>query len=204
MFAAQQQQFATQQFQVPLFTCNSSKQWQQVACQKLALQLPQLKPTQTCQNFLNIISYNVWFDKYYFVERFQAQMKLFQKWQAHVICLQEVTPNYVQLLAQDGYICDNFYMTVNPYNATDVQPYGVLILVNKHVAVIHDLYRWTFPTNQGRSLLVTEISVQLPNKMTLENVAFATVHLESMNSAAYRAAQMQISCNKLMVTEKRF
>eukprot|EP01119_Soliformovum_irregulare_P018168 TRINITY_DN5513_c0_g1_i4.p1 TRINITY_DN5513_c0_g1~~TRINITY_DN5513_c0_g1_i4.p1 ORF type:complete len:182 (-),score=23.05 TRINITY_DN5513_c0_g1_i4:435-980(-) len=73
---------------------------------------------------LTIVTYNVWFERT-FPKRFPAISALLRSSAPDVICLQEVLPDFVQLLAKEKWIQDEMYI----WDLTGLMPdYGVMIL----------------------------------------------------------------------------
>mmetsp|Transcript_10264 Transcript_10264/g.31622 ORF Transcript_10264/g.31622 Transcript_10264/m.31622 type:complete len:328 (-) Transcript_10264:2503-3486(-) len=140
---------------------------------------------------LSIATYNVWFDRRLQRARALATFRLFESLQPSVICLQEVTPNFLQYMCEDAYIRANYTLSdvqvTDQHQATSVLPYGVLMAVRNEVHSLLCSPRFTLhalPTRMSRSLLVLSDSSSL---------AIATVHLESLDNQDTRTRQLQIT-----------
>jgi tyrosyl-DNA phosphodiesterase 2 len=122
---------------------------------------------------LTLVTYNVWFDQYHLQKRCEALLRVVRDCDADIICLQEITPGYLNQVLRQAWVRANYY--VSDYTGSTVQPYGVLLLSRLPTAILrlHDL-----PSLMARKLLVAELQV---NNQTLQ---VATVHLESIKAFA--------------------
>lgn len=129
---------------------------------------------------LSCVTFNTWFDDLAFERRAAALLELLAGCDADVIALQEVTPRLLERILASDWVRAG-YATSDHRGAT-VWPYGVLLLT-----------RWTpqrltlhpLPSEMGRGLLAAEWN------LNGQQVAVATVHLESLRaSAPARAVQL--------------
>lgn len=122
---------------------------------------------------LTLVTYNVWFGEYFTDERRAALMRILRATDADVIGLQEVTPSLLTYLNEQDWLRDGYH-----FAEVSVAPYGVMVLSRRPVQrlVEHEL-----PTRMGRSLVVAE----------LEDLAVASVHLESLRYANTRRRQLE-------------
>jgi len=135
------------------------------------------------QNTVTFITYNVWFSDNYWKERGEALFKLVSKYTPSVICFQEVTDKFLDLLLTQSWVREHYY--VSDSSGSTIVPYGVIMLINKTLTIcsisIHAL-----PTNMGRRFLLTKL-------MNNNNIEFkvGTVHLESRSNEEMRKSQLE-------------
>jgi len=144
------------------------------------------KPAENCPVIksgeeLRILTYNVWFDQLYEEERRDAIFHEIQSLSPHIVCLQEVLPEFIKALIQQTWAQENYYLS----DATGdfVSPYGCCILSRMDVT---NFSAWLLPTMMGRSCLIAEFQI--------DNNSFlcATVHLESLDSRNLRQKQLEV------------
>jgi tyrosyl-DNA phosphodiesterase 2 len=131
---------------------------------------------------LTLVTYNVWFGQDYFYQRAEALFQIVKGCEAEIICLQEVTPIYLELILNQPWVQANYY--ISDYTGQTVEPYGVLLLSR---IPIPKVFFYQLPTLMARKLLVItpEINGQV--------IQIATVHLESIRqSAATRKRQLEL------------
>ena len=121
----------------------------------------------------SVCSLNVWFEELWLPQRYEEQLKCFQSLNADVICLQEVTANYLALLLRDKHFQKRYWIST-----LAMSNYGCLILSKLPVLQMQEV---ELPTRMGRSLLMIET----------EYGSFCTVHLESLDSQSIRKIQLQ-------------
>ncbi len=129
---------------------------------------------------LTLVTYNVWFGKYYFQERCEALLKIVRDGEADVIGLQEVTPNFLEIVLKQRWVRDSYY--ISDATGVSVQDYGVLLLSRIPIRrmFLHELLSF-----MNRKFLVAEFCING------ETFNVATVHLESQKeSALIRAIQL--------------
>jgi protein-tyrosine phosphatase/endonuclease/exonuclease/phosphatase family metal-dependent hydrolase len=141
---------------------------------------------------LSVVSYNVWFSQEDQEARSNALVDLLTSLRPlpSVICLQEVTVPLVETLARSEWARRHFVLSDS--DGSTCCPYGVMMLVNKELGppqfTLHAL-----PTNMNRQMLMCQCGVDGSNS----SVVFSTSHLESMDNADMRVAQLDTIFNTL-------
>lgn len=125
---------------------------------------------------LNIMSYNIWFDYFASKRRTAALIKEIEQKAPDVIGLQEVTSYTLKLFLKDPYIRKHY--TISDPQGNYVDPYGVIFLSR---VPVQRLFAMRLPTRMGREVIGLELN---------DTTMLATVHLESLNSAARRHHQL--------------
>ena len=118
-----------------------------------------------------------------------------------VICLQEVTPRCLDLILSKAVIRQNYRVTDEgpPTYRTIGRYYGVSILVRRTLPV-PDIHWVDLPTSMGRSGLIASFDIVdavvnddgRTHTGQQQQLAIATVHLESLDSQTIRAKQLKI------------
>ncbi len=130
---------------------------------------------------LKLVSYNVWFSEKNWKNRAHTLLDIVEEQSADIICFQEVTQDFLDELLLSKWVRASY--SVTDARGTTVFPYGVLMLVRSAVAITRARLH-TLPSNMGRRFLLCElIWCGLP-------LAVGTVHLESMDNASVREAQL--------------
>jgi hypothetical protein len=138
----------------PTKTSGSRKDW----C--LVSHHPELPaPVTAC----SVVTWNVWFDKLEQESRFQGALKeLLSLPSVDLICLQEVTPQFIEWLQLSADIRAEWLMTDcwDAYHQAEIPPnwYGCIFLVNKKWA--GNIRGWVrkFPTSKmGRFVIMAEV-----------------------------------------------
>lgn len=122
---------------------------------------------------LRIVTWNVWFDPSHFKARQEGLIAEAISTHPDALCFQEVTPRFHRVLRESrlGEVYD--------FSPGTIEDYGVLMLVRRDW---NPKFREIdVPTDQGRSILVASFG----------DVELATVHLESLDSADIRRAQLE-------------
>ena len=122
---------------------------------------------------LTLVTFNVWFDDYYALERCEALLEIVRQCDADIICLQEIKTRYLNFILQQPWVQKGYQ--VSDFTGRTIQPYGVLLLSRLPITQLR-LHR--LPSMMARKLLVTGFEL---NRQTVE---IATVHLESMKAFA--------------------
>lgn len=131
---------------------------------------------------LTVVTFNVWFDNYYALERCEALLEIIRQCDADVICLQETKTRYLNFILQQPWVQESYY--VSDFTGKTIQPYGVLLLSRLPITQLR-LHR--LPSIMERKLLVAGFEI---NGQTVE---IATVHLESMKTfASTRKQQLSL------------
>lgn len=118
---------------------------------------------------LRLATYNVWFGEWGFVERARALLKLLEDENADVIALQEVTPEFLEILDEFEWV-RAYARSVS--TSVEVEPYGTLILSRAPVREFERIRLWSY---QGRTLSIARLEHEFE---------VATVHLESKRGNA--------------------
>lgn len=132
---------------------------------------------------LTVLTWNVWFDKFRQVERNSAIFSHCLSLQPDVICFQEVTPSFVELMQSSG-LLDLYDCSINGHERS-VIPYGVMSLAKKSMSASFSFHK--FESKMYRQLLVTSFCAGG------QSFAVGNVHLESLNSRPRRTAQLHVS-----------
>lgn len=147
---------------------------------------------------LNILTYNVWFEKHVqFEARARAVFDIVDRSEPDVVCLQEVLPEFVDLILHWLSESGNLREYQLSGDRESVRPYGVLMLVRAHLRPQFEFHQ--LPTGMARRLLTARLEVlvqrQGPTALisTHTPIVVGTVHLESLNSHPQRERQMEIA-----------
>jgi endonuclease/exonuclease/phosphatase family metal-dependent hydrolase len=139
-------------------------------------------PKETAEaTTLTVMTCNVWFSRLHFEDRARAILRIAREHDADLIALQEVTAEFVDQLLGDEWFRDRHW--ISDGTGDTVYPYGVLLLTRIPPRRLRLL---DLPSMMGRSLLTAELEI---NGHRLD---VATVHLESLNSAEFRATQLEL------------
>lgn len=129
---------------------------------------------------LKFITYNIWFNEYNFEARTKEILKLCEKKDPDVICLQEVTGSFMNLLMNTGFIQNNFYISNVPFQ---LKNWYDIVILSKYCC---NAYVLPFLSKMSRKLLY----ITLFNKEN-EMIKIGTTHLESMNNIYKRENQLK-------------
>ncbi|KAL6058951.1 DUF504 domain-containing protein [Balamuthia mandrillaris] len=135
---------------------------------------------------LRFVTYNVWFAEQAWQERALALFREVQSRDPHVVCLQEVTPRFLELLLKQTWVREHYF--VSDSTGVTVVPYGVLMLSKWPM---QELWLQSLPTAMGRRALFADLAAPLPSA-SQKLIRVATVHLESMASRDVRKQQLGI------------
>lgn len=132
-----------------------------------------------------LVTYNVWFSEKWKRERATKLFAILEAQDAHVMCLQEVTPELLGWLRDEAWVQDKYILSDSiGTTLRGTFAYGVVTCVAKTVDIGSMCMHW-LPTNMCRSVLVLTCPLAEGKELKI-----ATAHLESMNNADMRAAQM--------------
>jgi tyrosyl-DNA phosphodiesterase 2 len=129
---------------------------------------------------LSFITYNVWFESHNWKNRLIALGNIFQTYNPDIMCLQEVTLDFLKYILTLDHIKQSYYISNNFKDG-----YDVLILSKYNVS----FYEFEFESFMGRKLLYAELPVQLSTG-SVETIIISTAHLESMNNYDLRKTQL--------------
>eukprot|EP01080_Neovahlkampfia_damariscottae_P005304 gene5304-8922_t len=135
---------------------------------------------------LTIMTFNVWFDRFYFKDRVSEIISILKSSSAHVVCLQEVIPQFIKILTEDDWIKKTCY--ISDSNGTNMRLYGLLTI---STIPIESFTIQTLPTMQGRNCQISNL------KINNKTIKIANVHLESLNSRDLRETQLFLIQNFL-------
>ncbi|KYQ92607.1 hypothetical protein DLAC_06601 [Tieghemostelium lacteum] len=128
------------------------------------------------QTKLSFITYNVWFDSFLWKERANELFKILSHYQPDIICLQEVTPTFLDYIKDQVWLRNSYCISDNGDFDT-VFPYGVLMLIKYKTVQILKFSISPLPgTNQSRKVLRAICKL---NNNTV--ISISTVHLESLD-----------------------
>jgi len=130
---------------------------------------------------LKILTWNVWFDESQYDERVKHQFQIMKALDADIISLQEVLPLYLQKLANEEWVKQNYY--ISEFDGTQVRSYDTVLLTK---IPSKQLNVFTLHSYMSRKLYLAETEVNN------EPASFVTVHMESLaKSAKIRKDQLQ-------------
>jgi len=140
------------------------------------------------------ISYNIWFEPFMDTERYKEILKICQQYSPNVICFQEVTKKFLELLEKEAWIKENYMISdLSNSMATFSDWYGVLSLVKKDNNVkIEGMKCYTLESGMGRRFLNFDLNI---NGI---KISIGTVHLESLANSKLRALQLDYICSQIL------
>jgi len=127
---------------------------------------------------LRLVTWNVYFGGHMFEERGRGLLAELGRRRPDVAVLQEVTPELLDRIARARWVRDAYQLS--DVDGRTIGDYGVLVLSRLPIRKlsVHEL-----PTAMGRRLVIAELGCGL---------TIATVHLESLDEADARTAQLAI------------
>ncbi|OQR85928.1 hypothetical protein ACHHYP_11178 [Achlya hypogyna] len=131
------------------------------------------RPTDPTQ--LRVVTWNVWFDRLAQAQRYEALFAQVLALAADVVCLQEVTPQFLAAVEHSVLL-----QAVYTHSPAPVYPYGCLILARRTLEPAFD--HVPLPSRMDRVLIVCRVI----------GGAVGTVHLESLNSPIVRDEQLRV------------
>jgi len=135
---------------------------------------------------LTVVTYNVWFEPEFYDQRCEQIFKILECNKIDIICLQEVTSDFVDKLKKQTWVQDLYY--ISNMHSDPTLLYGCLMLSSLCPMSIR---RWSLPSFMGRDCLVGEYIING------EQFIFTTVHLESLNFSQKRREQLERISNSL-------
>lgn len=140
------------------------------------------QPAAEAPATLSLITWNVWFGAHQAAARATATLELLQAADADVICLQEVTRDFLARLLAAGWVRRDY--TVSDASGATVDPYGVVVLTR---LPLRALTHHEMPTSMARGLVLAELQVGAAR------LAVGAVHLESRrHNADVRGEQLAV------------
>lgn len=145
---------------------------------------------------LRLVTWNVWFAPYEMSLRASAMINILQKVNPDVICLQEVTCNFLEQISRSQWITDKYFCSDPTYDGSTIKKYGYgcAILCKRHLSPSFSFVKFD-NTEMGRHLITARCAIGDENQF----VTFGNVHLESLDNAKTREAQLDVS-NSLLPT----
>jgi endonuclease/exonuclease/phosphatase family metal-dependent hydrolase len=135
----------------------------------------------------SLLTWNVWFGEYAFARRNEYILNLIERQSVDIICLQEVTHEFLSILAQRSRLVADYDISDHDLSGATIGSYGVLMMCKKELQAS---YHFTeFPTGMGRSLLSAELALDGQHSNVGGTFCVGTVHLESLDSARLRIKQ---------------
>ena len=148
----------------------------------ITLPSPEPEPQPSvAEGKLCVVSYNVWFSETNQLIRAKSMMDLIEPFQPDVIAFQEVTLPFLQVVKEQPWIQERYWLSDT--TGSTCHPYGIMMLINRHSPwlprpklSIHQL-----PSSMGRRFL----------RCISENgISIATAHLESESNCDVRVLQL--------------
>uniref|UniRef100_A0A6B2LBW6 Endonuclease/exonuclease/phosphatase domain-containing protein n=1 Tax=Arcella intermedia TaxID=1963864 RepID=A0A6B2LBW6_9EUKA len=118
----------------------------------------------------------------FFDQRCEEIFRILEFNLADIICLQEVTPAFLEKLKNEKWV-QTYYWISHIGNESSIHPYGCIILSTLHPTGIR---RIPFPSFMNRDCIVADFLVNG------EEIAFCTTHLESMHNPQKRTEQLRV------------
>jgi len=135
-----------------------------------------------------VVTWNVWFGEFKMEERYDEILNIFSALSVDVICLQEVTTPFVDKIKEHEF-AEQYDISDISLDGSTLGSYGVLTMVRR---ARNASFHWhELPSEMDRKLLVTTFNTPA-GRMSVGNV-----HLESLNNAPIRAAQLKL-CDSIL------
>lgn len=131
---------------------------------------------------IRVATFNLWFSSKYRHERTVAVLDILHQEEAHVICLQEVTPDFLKQLLAEPWVQERYSITHKDQASLGVMKYATVMLSRLEVVSysLHEL-----PSFMDRKLITGQF------KVYGHQIIVGTVHLESELQVQSRQQQMQ-------------
>ena len=144
---------------------------------------------ETSLSSMSVMSFNVWFSEYHWETRLGALVDLIAREKAHVVCLQEVTPWFLSRLMEFAIVRQKFRL-VGSFGTRAW--YGVCMLIDKVALPLPTIDIVSLPSQMGRTALVCAFSESTCRCGRDDDLAIATVHLESLKNRNLREKQLNL------------
>lgn len=142
----------------------------------------------------SVLTYNTYFSPYRWADRMGGILHMcasIHPQQPHVICLQEVLPQFLMLPGWDAWLAQHGYVS-SATDPADLSPYGVLTLAKRELSPEFEAV--PLPTRMGRTLLVAHFrDPAAAAGPGTGHWRVGNVHLESLDSAALRREQLAVA-----------
>ncbi|KAN0011757.1 hypothetical protein ACTFIU_007324 [Dictyostelium citrinum] len=114
---------------------------------------------------LTFLTFNVWFDSYLWKQRANRLFKTIESKNPDVICLQEVTPMFLDYLKDQKWVRERYCISDNG-DLDTVYPYGVVILFKYDTMVLKQMSLCPLPnSNQSRKMISSIFSINNCNSI---------------------------------------
>eukprot|EP01132_Coremiostelium_polycephalum_P002684 gene2684-3329_t len=166
----------------PFYYCKTLKQWikESLPSESKGTTPPTTAATIVTSKNLKFITFNVWFDSFLWKERAKHLFEIIRMKSPDVVCLQEVTPLFLEYLCQQRWVIDDYYLSdcSGPDTTDTVYPYGVIMMVNRSsFKSIDSMTLYPLPcTSQSRKMINLKLRL-----MDNHLISVSTVHLESLD-----------------------
>ena len=154
---------------------------------------PSYKHILFSKSTLKFITYNLWFNDYNWENRINEIISIIAKKDPDVICLQEVTDNFMNKLKNSEFIRNNYYITIIP---DQLRSWYDIAILTKFAC---KAYMFPFMSKMHRKLLY----ITFYNKDN-DLIKIGTTHLESMNNMYTRDNQLKASYQFLENVDRDF
>ena len=140
---------------------------------------------------MRVATFNLWYSSEYFEERTKATLEILEALHPDVICLQEVTPGFLEHILAEPWIRRHYTASHTKKSELGVMKYATVMLSKLKVLgyTSHDL-----PSFMDRKLIVGRFEI------AGHVINVATAHLESEQQIQSR--QQQMACLKEWLDEK--
>jgi len=131
---------------------------------------------------IRVATFNLWYSTEYRHERTEATLQILHQEDAHVICLQEVTPDFLAHLLAEPWVQERYSISHKEKASLGVMKYATVMLSRLEVVSYstHDM-----PSFMDRKLITAQC------KIHGHEIIVGTVHLESELQVQSRQQQMQ-------------
>ena len=141
----------------------------------------------TSSTNFKIITWNVWFDEFEQKLRYEEIFRICSLHQPDVICFQEVTLNFLQVLFRWD-LLSLYEVSDNPV-LREPDQYGIITLAKREYQPQFQYH--SFPTNMGRKFLVTRL-VLPSNHFTSPATSFASMSDTTVSGASSDSKEIYI------------
>lgn len=133
---------------------------------------------------ISVVTWNVWFGEFTMEKRYDEILSICKSLSADVICFQEVTTAFVGKIREHS-LADHYDISDYYLDGSTLGSYGVLTMSRRE---LNANFQWhDLPTEMDRKLLTATFNTPAGP------LVVGNIHLESLNTASTRAAQLQQS-----------
>ena len=137
-------------------------------------------------NRFSVLSYNVWFDENFRIERISKLVSLINIYEPDIVCFQELTKSIYKLVEEA--VTDNYY--IFQIFTNEDNPYGTALAFKKETTSLVDkpyYFDYSGCTRMDRRIIGCEAHI------AGTNIHFLTTHLESLSkNAPLRSKQFDV------------